>query len=118
MDPGIYHEVRTSFTDDHGRQLENAVYLHLRRKGGQIYYFNKKVECDFIVLKNGKPVQCIQVCYHLDDMNLNRELSGLKSALDFFGIKEGLIVTHKQTDTFDYEGTKIELLPAWKYFLL
>lgn len=117
VDLGIFHQIKTIFTDDYGRQLENLVYLHLRRKYQQIFYFNKNGECDFIVKKNGQPIQCIQVCYQLTDMNMNRELTGLKVALDYFKLKEGIIVTHNQTDLFETHGTIIKLSPAWKYFM-
>jgi len=50
-------------------------------------------------------------------MNMERELQGLKSALDFFKMKEGVIVTHDQTDLFESDGTIIRLIPAWKYVL-
>jgi predicted AAA+ superfamily ATPase len=61
---------------------------------------------------------CIQVCYNLTDMNMDRELNGLKIALDYFKMKEGTIVTHNQTDLFEKDGTTIKLIPAWKYFLM
>jgi uncharacterized protein len=117
IDPGIYHQIKTTFTDDYGRQLENLVYLHLRRKYQQIYYFNKNGECDFIVMKNGKTEHCIQVCYQLNDMNMNREFQGLKTALNYFNLKEGIIVTHNQTDLFETDGTVIKLIPAWKFLM-
>lgn len=37
IDRGIYHQIKTTFTNYHGRQLENAVYLHLRRKYKEIF---------------------------------------------------------------------------------
>jgi predicted AAA+ superfamily ATPase len=114
-DLGIYHQIKTTFTEDYGRQLENAVFLHLRRKHQEIFYFNKQGECDFVLLNKGIVIQCIQVCWQVDDMNMKREVFGLKSALDFFGLKEGVIVTHSQTDLFDIEGTTVKLLPAFKY---
>jgi predicted AAA+ superfamily ATPase len=51
-------------------------------------------------------------------MNMDRELNGLKIALDYFKMKEGTIVTHNQTDLFEKDGTTIKLIPAWKYFLM
>jgi len=45
-------------------------------------------------------------------MNMERELQGLKSALDFFKMKEGVIVTHDQTDFFETDGAIIRLIPA------
>ncbi len=115
IDLGIYHQIKTNFTEDHGRQLENAVYLHLSRKHKEIFYFKKNGECDFVVLSQGKAIHCIQVCYNIDDINMKRELDGLKSALDYFKLKEGLVVTYNQTDLFEYEGVTIKFIPAWKY---
>lgn len=114
-DLGIYNQIKTTFSGDSGRQLENAVFLHLRRKNQNIYFFNKQSECDFVVMDKGKAVECIQVCWQIDDMNMKREFLGLKGALDYFGLKEGVIVTHNQTDLFEEEGIIIKLVSAFKY---
>lgn len=116
-DLGIYQQIRTTFTEDYGYRLENAVYLHLRSKYKNIFYFKKKGECDFVVMNNGKASGCIQVSYRIDDLNMKRELEGLKSAMDFFGMQEGVIVTYNQSDLFDYEGALIKLIPAIKYLI-
>jgi len=117
IDLGIFHQIKATFTEDYGRQLENAVYLHLRRKHKEIFYFNKKGECDFVVMNKGKAVSCVQVCYRIDDLNMKRELYGLKSALDYFGMNEGVIITHNQSDLFEDEGVTIKLIPAWKFMV-
>jgi len=117
VDLGIFHQIKTTFTEDYGRQLENAVYLHLRKKHKEIYYFNKTGECDFVVMNKGKPDSCVQVCYRIDDLNMKRELGGLKRALDYFGMNEGVILTYNQSDLFEDEGTTIKLIPAWKYMV-
>lgn len=117
IDLGIFHQIKTTFTEDYGRQLENAVYLHLRRKHKEIFYFNNKGECDFVVMDKGKAVSCVQVCYTVDDMNMKRELYGLKIALDFFKMKKGVIVTYNQSDLFEIEGVTIKLIPIWQYMV-
>jgi predicted AAA+ superfamily ATPase len=114
--PG-YHQVKTTFTEDHGRQLENAVYLHLRRKHKEISYFNKNGACDFVVMNKGKVYHCVQVCYRLDDLNMKRELDGLKAAMDYFGMREGVIVTHDRSDLFEFEGVNINLIPVMEYMV-
>ena len=117
IDLGIFHQIKTTFTEDYGRQLENAVYLHLRRKHKEIFYFNNKGECDFVVMDKGKAVSCVQVCYTVDDLNMKRELYGLKIALDFFKMKKGVIVTYNQSDLFEIEGVTIKLIPIWQYMV-
>ena len=117
MDLGIYHQIKTTFTEDYGRQLENAVYLHLRRKHKELFFFKRNGECDFIVMNKGKADRCVQVCYRIDDLNMKREMEGLKCALEYFGLNEGEIVTHDQSDLFEYNGLTITLIPAWKFMM-
>jgi uncharacterized protein len=42
IDTGLVSVNSGSFTDDHGRKLENLVYLLLRSKYKDIYYFAEK----------------------------------------------------------------------------
>ena len=114
-DLGIYQQIRTSSTEDYGRRLENAVYLQIRRKNNKVYYFKNKGECDFVVMNDGKASSCIQVSYRIDDLNMKRELDGLCDALSYFGMEDGTIVTHNQSDLLDYNGYLIELVPATEY---
>jgi hypothetical protein len=58
-----------------------------------------------------------QVCWQLDEENLNRELSGLTEAMDFFGLQKGFIITHCQTDTFFVDNKTIEALPFYNWAL-
>ncbi|ANH79698.1 AAA family ATPase [Niabella ginsenosidivorans] len=110
IDPGMFTENSIVFTDENGRSLENAVYLHLRRKYKELYYFTEKGECDFIAMEKGRPKEVIQACYELNADNLERETAGLTTALDFFNIKKGKIVTVNQTDTINNNGKSIEVV--------
>ncbi|WP_300601421.1 ATP-binding protein [Niabella sp.] len=98
IDPGLFTENSIVFTDEKGRRMENAVFLHLRRKYRELYYFSDQGECDFIALEKGRPKELIQVCYELGADNMDRELNGLTAALDFFKVKTGKIVTLHQRD--------------------
>ncbi len=115
IDLGIFNQIKITFTEDLGRQLENLTYLHLRRKYNEIYYFNKNGECDFIVMNKAIAIQCIQVCYEINDMNMEREFNGLKQALNFFNKTKGIIVTYNQSDRFEADGFEIELIPAFEF---
>ena len=66
-----------------GYQLENLVYLHLKRAGYQIYtgVFRDK-EIDFVALKNDE-ILYVQVTYLLiDEKTIEREYSPLESITD------------------------------------
>jgi len=115
MDMGFVTEVATLFTDNLGRRFENLIYLHLRRKYSEIYYYKDKGECDFVAQGHGKIEKLIQVCYQIDDFNFQREYSGLVEAMKFFQMKEGVIVTFNQKDVFEKDGFIVRLIPAHEY---
>jgi len=115
IDTGLVNVNSKSFSGDHGRILENFVFLHLRRKGKEIYYFSEKGECDFVTFDKGSVNQVLQVCYELNPDNLDRELSGLFEALSFFDLDKGAIITQSQTDRFEKDGKVAEILPCHQF---
>jgi len=115
MDLGLYHQNKIVFSPNHGAILENVVYLHLRRTYQEIFYFQNHGECDFVTTINGNPEDLYQVCYDLNDMNLQRETTGLFKAMDYLKKNKGYIITFNQTDLFTQEGKTIEVIPAWKW---
>lgn len=118
IDSGFAQANSLSFTEDKGRLLENIVYLALRRKHKDLYYFKDNGECDFIV-KQGQDInQIIQVCTEIHSDNKNREINGLIAALKFFNKTEGLILTLNQDDVLKENDMKITLLPVWKWLAI
>ncbi|MCL2328739.1 MAG: ATP-binding protein [Bacteroidetes bacterium] len=116
IDPGIIKIASISFTENKGHLLENLIYWELRRQGKELYYFNEnKSECDFVVMKNEKIEQVIQVCYELLPENREREINGLKEAMEFFKIDNGVIISFNQRDAFMLNSKRIEVLPAWEF---
>jgi predicted AAA+ superfamily ATPase len=112
VDTGLVIANSSSHTDDNGRMLENLVFLHLRRKNKDIYYFSEKGECDFVTFNKGHIQEVIQVCYDLNPDNLDRELNGIFEALEFFNVPEGKIISLHQKDHFEKEGRKVEVIPC------
>ena len=117
IDNGLSNANSASFSSDRGRMLENSVFLHLRRKYSEIFYFKEKKECDFVVKEKNKVVMAVQVCYKLHEDNQEREVGGLVEALEKFNLEEGLILTFDQEDELKVENKKIVLKPAWKWML-
>jgi len=115
MDTGFLSEVATLFTDNLGQRFENMVYLHLRRKYDKLYFYKGKGECDFVAFNRNKVEKLIQVCYRIDDMNLEREYSGLMEAMKFFKKTEGLIVTFDQKDIFEKDGLTVRLVAGHEF---
>jgi predicted AAA+ superfamily ATPase len=117
IDLGLFTENSIVFSDENGRRIENAVYLHLRTEHRELYYFHEKMECDFVVFKKGKPKELIQVCYDLTADNLERETSGLLAAMDYFNMPLGKIVTLNQKDSFKKDGKKIDVVPLNEFLM-
>lgn len=115
IDNGFIDVNSVSFSDDNGRLLENMVFLHLRRRTSEIYYFTERKECDFVVFQQGKLHRLYQVCWQLDQNNMDRELSGLVEAMTFFGVKTAAIITNNQSDTFVTEGRTITVQPFYQW---
>jgi predicted AAA+ superfamily ATPase len=100
------------FQFDSGRKLENLVYQQLRRKNQELYYFKGKKECNFVVRSNNQSIELIQVCYELNIDNKDREINGLLEAMEFFELKEGMIVTFDQQDEFQLNDKVVKVIPA------
>lgn len=118
IDTGLVDIVSTTFSNDYGHLLENLVFLHLRRRYKEIYYFNNKnAECDFVVVETGQVTHLIQVCYELNHENRKREMNGLNSAMDDLKIEKGIIVTFNQSDSYIYKSSSIKIIQADQFLL-
>ena len=117
IDTGLVHANTLSFSADRGRRLENAVYLHLRRTGKEIFYFREDKECDFVVFEQQKCVMAIQVCEQVTPDNQKREMEGLIEAMKYFGLDEGMIITRNQEDTIAVGKKNIRLVPAYQFLI-
>lgn len=115
IDTGFIKTNSISFSPDKGRLLENLVFMHLRRKTDEIFYFSEKNECDFVVFHHEIPVEIYQVCWVLDQENLKREIKGLTEAMDFFNTTEGKIITFNQTDRFETGNKTILVQPFYEW---
>jgi predicted AAA+ superfamily ATPase len=99
-----------------GRLLENVVFLELRRRGFDAFYFEEKRECDFIAMKDNKLFP-VQVSYEMNDENRKRETDGLIEACKWLNIKEGAIITYDEEKEMELDGISIKVLPAWKWLI-
>jgi len=117
IDMGLVKANVSMLKVDEGHKLENMVYNSLRSQYKEIYYHKGKGECDFLVLDKGEIAQAIQVCFHLNPDNRERELSGLVDALRKYNLTEGILVTLSQEDSFEVEGFNVRVIPSYKYLL-
>lgn len=96
---------------DSGRILENMIFLHLLRKGHDLYFGKNKKEVDFIICKGLKPQKIINVTYEAEKKEtMERELASLSHFQKEIGV-EGKIVS-----MYPFKVTKdIELLLAHRF---
>lgn len=111
--------------ENFGQRLENIVFLNLARQRNNFPLMNINYwkssddkEVDFII-SNGKRIKSvIQVCYSLSDSKTSaRELNSLLSCLDYFKLKEGVIITKDYEEKKKINGKTIKIIPCWKWLL-
>ena len=117
VDVGFYNEVAFSGTANRGRILENMVFMELKRKYGDVYYFQGKRECDFLVKAKNELILAAQATVFLDENNREREIGGLLEAMDEYGVKNGLILVEEGLETIKEGGKTIEVKPVWRWCL-
>lgn len=107
-------------SEEKGKALENAVYMHLARhlnENEQIYYFNEGAECDFVIANDEGVKELIQVCWELDEFNTPRECGGLCAASAATGCKKASIITCNQAQSIHYGDLQINVVTAWDFML-
>lgn len=117
IDSGLINANTVSSSNDYGRILENVVFIELKRRAKEIYYFKQENECDFVIEEKRNKFTAIQVSYKLDEDNQTREINGLMDAMNYFNLNIGLILTLDQEDDIDYNDKKIIVLPIRKWLL-
>lgn len=117
IDNGLRNNISFSFSDDNGKLLENLVFIELKRRGYNIFYFKNKKECDFIINEKNKIIKAIQTTYVFNDINKEREIDGVMEAMEMFELKEGLILTYGQEDVIKKDNIEIQIMPIWKWLL-
>lgn len=115
VDTGIARRVTSN---DLGRLLENVVFLELKRRGDEIFYFEQKRECDFIIKKDNGKWFAYQVTLDLSEENESREIGGLLEACEFLGIKEGVILSYDEEARRKIRGIEVNIIPVWKWLLV
>ena len=77
IDNALIRKLGFVFSEEKGRLLENMVFIELKRRGMDAYYFKGKGECDFLIREGINITGAIQVCYAFGDQETReRELKG------------------------------------------
>jgi uncharacterized protein len=117
IDNSISKRLAFQNSENHGRFLENLVFISLRRKYKQIYYYLNKKECDFVVKNESELVGCYQVCHELNEQNRAREFSGAIACAKELGLNKAIVLTMYQQEHHAIDDIEIEVIPLWSWLL-
>lgn len=110
IDNGLRNAVSFKFSKDEGRLAENIVFIELKRREKEPYYWKNKGEVDFIIKNEDKSLTAINVSY-TDEIDKRETGSLLEFKKEFKKTKELIILT-KDTKKNE-KGIKFVPLLNW-----
>lgn len=119
VDTGIANLYK-SLTNNYSKQLENIVFLQLKRTYSEIYYgaVSTGKEIDFIIKTRQGEFQKYQVTQTLQIENSKRELSSFVLADDYLTKGHNILLTMDENEEeMNYEGCKISKCYLLKWLL-
>jgi uncharacterized protein len=120
IDHAFVRSVTSGILVNSGHQLENIVFVALRRINNSLYYYKTSTnqEIDFLMQDQQRNITLIQVCQTLvSPATRQREIAALQIAMKELGLLEATIVTRDETDKITFNEGIIEVIPVWKFLL-
>jgi predicted AAA+ superfamily ATPase len=120
IDTGMVFHHSVGLSDQWGVLLENAVFLHLRRRAESIFYYkdSHQREVDFVVPGKGRSHTLIQVSVSIKSPKTReRETQALLSAMADLSIPEATLITLDEEEEIRTAGKRIHVRPAWSFLL-
>lgn len=112
IDNGIRNAVAFTFSKDEGKLAENTVFIELKRREKETYYWKNKGEIDFIIKNKDNGLEAINVTY--SNQASEREIKELIEFKQKFKNTKKLIVI---TRDLEKKENGIEFTPLWKWLL-
>jgi len=120
IDTGLANAVSFNLSKKLGANLENIVFLELKRRDEEIYYYKttKGLEIDFLVPRKGY-TQLIQVSATLENEETRkRELRVFKEAQrELRGESKCMLITLDSSGMVEYNGVEIEIVNVLEFLL-
>ena len=114
VDSGLRNAVSFKFSRDLGKLAENLVFVELKRRENEFYYWkNPKEEVDFVIKEKNNSLTAINVSYtdEIDD----RETRGLLNFNKQFEKCKKLILLTKDLEK---KEKGILFIPLWKWLII
>lgn len=112
IDNGLRNAVSFKFSQDEGKLAENLVFIELKRREKETYYWKNKGEVDFAVKNKDNSLTAINVAY--TDKIGEREINGLQEFKNEFKKTSKLLLLTKDTEKSELG---IKFIPLWKWLL-
>ena len=120
IDVAMMDAVSFKFSRNLGRLLENIVFLELKRRKKEIYYWRspKGREVDFITRKGARIQEAIQVCLSLaDEATKQRELLGIMEAKKVLKPRHLMIITRDEEEPLGHGYDGVTFTPLWRWLV-
>ncbi|MFO7890531.1 MAG: ATP-binding protein [bacterium] len=121
IDNGLINAITLKHSPDYGKLLENAVFIELKRRNKDIYYWKNKQghEVDFVIVRGTNPSILYQVCWDMEnEKTKNREIRALMSAMKELSLAKGTIITKDYMGEEKREDKIIEFLPFYIWSIM
>ena len=117
-DTALARAASSSRSENTGHLLENAVCSRLRPRAKRLHYWaGRDAECDFVWENRDGGFSALQVCAELTPENRDREFRGLLGAMRQLDLREGVVVTLRQSDFATLDGRSVRIVPAHEWLL-
>ncbi len=116
----VRNAVCLRFSHDTGRLAETVVFLEIKRRSNEVYYWKSHdgYEVDFVVRSGQNITELIQVSWNVsDEATQKREERALWCAMEELEVDSGIILTEDYERSLEKSGKVISYLPIWKWFL-
>jgi len=124
VDNGFILSKAIRLSSDHGRLMENLVFVELLKRGltpnKDLFYYKTRnnKEVDFVTRKGTVADSLIQVSYDTSDQTTEkRETSALLEAGEELRCDNLLLITWDRDEVKNIKGKDIKYVPLWKWLL-
>ena len=113
IDNGLRNAVSFRTGQDKGRMLENLVFIELKRRGTECWFYRTKNNLEVDFLWFDREPNLTQVCYDLSDpVTYRREIAALETAMKELSVNKSTILSYNERKTIKCETGVINIIPV------
>jgi len=113
IDNGLRNAASFKFSSDEGKLAENSIFIELKRRNLDVYYWKGRREVDFVIKRRDHTLMGVNVTY--TEVIDEREIKALLEFKENFGerVSELILLTRNVERSED----GITYIPIWKWLL-